>query len=107
MWIAVLFVLLTIAGIVSAFHAIMRTRTAQGAIAWTVSLVAMPLLAVPAYWFLGRRKFHGYVEAWNVMEEERAERFAAVREKLKKHTIEHDHRVPDEDALRKLAQEGP
>lgn len=39
----------------------MSTRTTQGTIAWAVSLIAFPYLAVPAYWILGRSRFHGYV----------------------------------------------
>jgi cardiolipin synthase A/B len=48
-------------GFLSSLDALMSTRTAPGAIAWIVSLNAMPLVAVPAYWFLGRSKFQGYV----------------------------------------------
>jgi cardiolipin synthase A/B len=47
-------------GALSSIHAIMRTRTPQGAIAWAVSLVTFPYLAVPAYWVFGRSRFHGY-----------------------------------------------
>jgi len=50
-------------GLLSAIHAVMRTRTPQGAIAWSVSLVTFPYLAVPAYWVLGRSRFQGYVTA--------------------------------------------
>jgi len=52
-----------VAGILTAVKAIMETRTAQGAIAWAVSLVALPWVAVPAYWVFGRTKFGGYVTA--------------------------------------------
>jgi cardiolipin synthase A/B len=48
-------------GVISSFHAIMGTRTSQGAVAWVVSLNTFPLIAVPAYWVLGRNNFHGYV----------------------------------------------
>lgn len=41
-------------GIVSAVHAVMNVRTEQGTIAWAVPLVAMPYVAVPAYWIFGR-----------------------------------------------------
>ena len=41
----------------------MATRTSQGAIAWCLSLVTFPYIAVPAYWVLGRSKFQGYVTA--------------------------------------------
>ncbi|MDX2493408.1 MAG: hypothetical protein QNK27_00400 [Desulfuromusa sp.] len=41
----------------------MSTRTSQGAIAWVVSLITFPSLALPAYWILGRSRFNGYVKA--------------------------------------------
>jgi len=50
-------------GFLSSVHAVMSTRTSQGAIAWAVSLNAFPYLAVPAYWVFGRNKFQGYVTA--------------------------------------------
>src|SRR5690606_33581054 len=48
-------------GLTSALDALMSTRTAPGAIAWMVSLVTFPYVAVPAYWVFGRSKFQGYV----------------------------------------------
>ena len=48
-------------GIASAVHALMTTRTSQGAIAWVLSLIWFPWLSVPAYWVFGRSKFEGYV----------------------------------------------
>ena len=50
-----------LAGLGLSVHAVMGTRTAQGAIAWAVSLVSFPYIAVPAYLVLGRSKFNGYV----------------------------------------------
>ena len=49
------------AGFLTALKAIMDTRTAQGTIAWIVSLISVPYVAVPAYWIFGRTKFSGYV----------------------------------------------
>src|SRR6202012_3396619 len=46
-----------------AIHATLYTRTSQGAIAWALSLVFFPYIAVPCYLVFGRQKFHGYVEA--------------------------------------------
>jgi cardiolipin synthase A/B len=54
---------LELVGILSAAHAVMSVRTPQGTIAWAVSLVAAPFVAVPAYWVFGRNKFKGYVRA--------------------------------------------
>ena len=69
------------AGIISAIVAIMSTRTAQGAIAWSVTLVTFPYLAVPLYWIFGRDKFQGYVLA-------RQEQLEAVNRALAETTIE-------------------
>ena len=76
--------LFQMAGLASAIHAIMSTRTEQGAVAWAVSLVAFPYVAVPAYWVLGRSRFEGYVTARQGEMEEiagvNAAAVAAVRE---------------------------
>ena len=55
--------LLHLLGILSAVLALMSSRTSQGAIAWIISLVTLPYLAVPAYWVFGRPRFYGYVSA--------------------------------------------
>ena len=61
--IVALVVVFEILGILSAIHAIMSTRTPQGAIAWAVSLITLPYVSVPAYWVFGRDKFRGYILA--------------------------------------------
>ena len=61
--VSALIVIAHVLGILSAIDAIMTTRTAQGAIAWSVSLIGFPYVAVPAYWVFGRRNFQGYVES--------------------------------------------
>ncbi len=61
--IAAVVILFHVLGFISSIHAVMSTRTSQGAIAWAVSLNTSPYLAVPAYWVLGRSKFEGYVVA--------------------------------------------
>jgi len=50
-------------GIVHAIHAVMNVRLSQSAIAWSVFLLALPYLGIPAYWIFGQRKFNGYTEA--------------------------------------------
>ncbi len=59
-----------VAGIFFAVEAAMKTRTAQGAIAWSVSLVSFPFVAVPAYLVLGRNKFEGMAGAFNARQDE-------------------------------------
>lgn len=47
-------------GVVSAVRAVFETRTAQGSIAWALSLVFVPYVALPSYWLFGRSRFDGY-----------------------------------------------
>jgi cardiolipin synthase A/B len=44
-------------GLLHVLHALMHVRTAQGTIAWVVSLLTVPFLAIPLYWLLGRSRF--------------------------------------------------
>lgn len=55
--------LLHLLGGIFAIHAILRTRTSQGAIAWALSLIFFPYVSVLLYLVFGRQKFHGYIEA--------------------------------------------
>ncbi|MGB5632824.1 MAG: cardiolipin synthase [Waterburya sp.] len=50
-------------GIVSAAHAVMVVRSSRGAVAWSISLITFPWLAIPLYWILGKNKFMEYSEA--------------------------------------------
>ena len=59
----IVYLLFQAIGLVSSVHAILNTRTAQGAIAWAVSLNTLPVITVPIYWVFGRSKFEGYVNA--------------------------------------------
>lgn len=47
--------------LLTAVHAVMQNRTAQGATAWVISLVTFPIVSLPLYWLFGRGKFQGYV----------------------------------------------
>jgi cardiolipin synthase len=49
-----------ILGVMTSIHAVMSTRTSQGAIAWAIGLNTAPYIAVPAYWVLGQSKFDDY-----------------------------------------------
>jgi cardiolipin synthase len=55
--------LLHLAGLLLALRAVMTARTSQGAIAWAVSLVEFPYIAVPLYLLIGHSRFEGYVTA--------------------------------------------
>jgi len=57
---ATLVVLVEILGLLAAIDAVMRAKTSQGAIAWGISLLTFPWLALPLYAIFGRNKFRGY-----------------------------------------------
>lgn len=78
--IALGFSLITLAGVLSALHAVLHARTASGAIAWSITLITFPYLAVPLYWILSRERFYGYVKL------------------LRAHTLAH-HRYREVEAL--------
>lgn len=58
-----LVLLIHLSGVVAAVHAVVHTRTSQGAIAWAVALVTMPYLTLVPYLFLGQSYFTGYIDA--------------------------------------------
>jgi cardiolipin synthase A/B len=60
----ILYLLVELLGISSAFHTILNTRTSQAAIAWAITLITLPLLALPLYWIFGSSRFRGYLESF-------------------------------------------
>ena len=51
--IAIVVPLVELLGIMAAVHAIMNARTSQGAVAWAISLITFPWLALILYAILG------------------------------------------------------
>jgi cardiolipin synthase len=43
--------------------AILHARTSQGAMAWTIALITLPILSLPLYTLFGRRTYDKYIEA--------------------------------------------
>ncbi len=72
-----------VAGAIAAVDAIMNTRTEQGAIAWSVSLLSMPFVALPAYLVFGRSKFEGKMVAYQERKHEIDALVATIRENLR------------------------
>lgn len=60
---AVVVTALYIAALVCVYRILLSYRTAQGAIAWIISLLGMPWVAVPLFLLFGRNRFSGYVRA--------------------------------------------
>ena len=84
-------------GILSTIHALLVARTPQGAIAWSLSMVMFPYLAVPLYWVFGRPKFLGYTDVRQRGDREITEVVATLRE------AESDLRAELTGASRRLA----
>ena len=60
--IAIVAALLFVVGFVCAGLAVWETRTSQGAIAWAISLMSVPYIAVPLYLVFGRRRFRLFTQ---------------------------------------------
>lgn len=58
-----LIALLHFLGLIAAIHAVLTVRTAQGAIAWALSLMFMPYLTLIPYLVFGRSTFDAYIQA--------------------------------------------
>ncbi|MDE2308121.1 MAG: cardiolipin synthase [Xanthomonadaceae bacterium] len=56
---AVFALLLHVVGMFTAMHAVMHTRTPQGAIGWALGLVLLPYLTLVPYLYLGASRFRG------------------------------------------------
>ncbi|WP_114241291.1 cardiolipin synthase [Dyella sp. C9] len=68
--VGVVLLLLHIAGVMAAMHAVMHTRTPQGAFAWALGLVLLPYITLVPYLYLGRSRFHGYVDLHRLRREQ-------------------------------------
>ena len=75
---AILVPLCFLLGILSALDAVMNARTAQGATAWALALIAMPFVALPLYWVFGRAKFEGYLRSIEQFDQEVHARLEAL-----------------------------
>jgi cardiolipin synthase len=53
-----------------AIDAVMRPRSAHGAIAWSIALICIPTITIPIYLVFGRTKFRGYAESVREKEEQ-------------------------------------
>lgn len=92
-----------LAAIVAAIEAVMTARTAQGAIAWSVSLVSFPFIALPAYLVFGRSKFEGMVAAYAQRKGEIDGLAAEVRSRLDAWAVPGPDRPSVYEAMRRLS----
>ena len=101
-----LIALFQILGLISSVHAILTTRTSQGAIAWVVSLNTVAVVAVPAYWVFGRSKFHGYENAWRDASLSIDDELQSIRQSFDQFIVENPALLPELRAVKELAGTG-
>ncbi len=81
----VIYPLIQLLGVYAAGRAVMTSRTPQGSIAWAVSLISMPVVALPIYIFAGRSKFEGYISSRRKVDD----RIESIYPELQKDLINH------------------
>ena len=90
-----------VVGILHVLHALMHVRTSQGTIAWVISLITVPFLAIPLYWLLGRTRFTGTVGGRRVMDERLHRLAAEMHQSLRELEVE----IPEDDAFERAARQ--
>ncbi len=100
----VIVVIFYLLGVIAALDAIWKGRTSQGSVAWAVTLIAFPYLAVPLYWMFGDRKFHGYVNARRSGDLKINDLANDLRNKLEKKNLISEDEHPDFSIFEKLAK---
>jgi cardiolipin synthase len=93
-------ILLHLVGFFHVIHAVMHVRTSQGTIAWAVSLITFPYVAIPIYWLLGRSRFHGYVRARKHDDDQLGKLAAKMHQIVASHEVE----ISKHDAIARAAQ---
>ena len=87
-------------GVMHMVHALMHVRTSQGAIAWVLSLLLMPFVAIPLYWLLGRRRFSREIGGRRVKDSRLAALAIGMMERLRRYEVD----IPDDDAFERAAK---
>lgn len=93
-------VLFYVVGILHVFHALMNVRTSQGTIAWVLSLVTVPFVAIPLYWLLGRTRFKRHVGGRRRKDRRLSQLAQAMHERLRSLEVE----IPEDDAFERAAR---
>jgi cardiolipin synthase A/B len=87
-------------GILHMLHALMHVRTSQGTIAWVISLLTVPFVALPMYWLLGRTRFERHVGGRREMDGRLGKLAVAMHQRLRHCEVE----IPEDDAFERAAQ---
>src|ERR1700710_1135971 len=93
-------ILLYIVGLLHVLHAVMHVRTSQGTVAWIVSLLTVPFIAIPMYWMLGRSRFSRNVGGRRPQDD----RLAKLAEKMHQSLRDREVQIPGDNAFERAAQ---
>jgi cardiolipin synthase len=99
-WRWVILVLFYAVGVLHMVHALMHVRTSQGAIAWVLSLLMVPFVAIPLYWLLGRRRFSREIGGRRAKDCRLAALAVGMMERLRRYEVD----IPDDDAFERAAR---
>ncbi len=87
-------------GILHVSHALMHVRTSQGTIAWVISLMTVPFVAIPLYWLLGRTRFSKKIGGRRENDSRLNLIAVAMHERLRRYEVD----IPDDDGFERAAQ---
>lgn len=99
-WHWVVLLLFYAVGVMHMVHALMHVRTSQGAIAWVLSLLMVPFVAIPLYWLLGRRRFSREVGGRRAKDSRLAALAIGMMERLRRYEVD----IPDDEAFERAAR---
>jgi cardiolipin synthase len=81
-------------GAACAIHALFTVRTAQGATAWIIGLIAFPLIAIPAYLVFGCRRLDSHGRAMEAKQARYSETMRRAFDEWLPFTVERSHLEP-------------
>ena len=96
--------LINLLGLFSALHAIMRSNSPQGAIAWAMGLLFIPYLTLILYWTVGRNHLHSYVTARQSRDQKLQILWRQVERQLRQHSYPHSVLFPQLHSAERLAR---
>ena len=96
--------LMYISALACAVEVILKGRTSQGAIAWTISLLTFPMLSLPMYLIFGRNRFDGYLEKRDLIEQEAQRLIQRTSGRVEEHVIPISSDTPLYTSLFNLAR---
>lgn len=85
--IAIGLVLMYLGAIACAVEVILKGRTPQGAIAWTISLLTFPMVTLPLYLIFSRNRFDGYLEQRDEIEQASRRLLEATSGRVEDHVV--------------------